>query len=135
MTDNKVPVEQADEADVAIDHWHKPAHRAVMASVKLGAWMSAALDDPAVCDAMKADIREWFSAGEPMETLNQALAAALTQPRDSEAEQMREALEWYAERVQNCRKIGSIPEGVEARAELSADGGERAIRALAGETT
>lgn len=54
--------------------WHKPAHRAVMASVKLGAWMSAALDDPAVCDAMKADIREWFSAGEPMETLCQALA-------------------------------------------------------------
>ena len=55
--------------------WHKPAHRAVMASVKLGGWMSAALDDPAVCDAMKADIREWFSAGEPMETLGQALAA------------------------------------------------------------
>ena len=56
--------------------WHKPAHRAVMASVKLGAWMSAALDDPKVCDAMKADIQEWFSAGEPMELLGQALEAA-----------------------------------------------------------
>lgn len=44
-----------------------------MASVKLGAWMSAALDDPNVCDAMKADINEWFSAGEPMELLCQAL--------------------------------------------------------------
>lgn len=55
--------------------WHKPAHRAVMASVTLGSWMSAALDDPKVCDAMKADIREWFSAGEPMETLGQALEA------------------------------------------------------------
>lgn len=53
--------------------WHKPAHRAVMASVKLGGWMSAALDDPAVCEAMKADIREWFSAGEPLETLGAAL--------------------------------------------------------------
>lgn len=36
------------------------------ASEKLGAWMSAALDDPDVCEAMKADIREWFSAGEPL---------------------------------------------------------------------
>jgi hypothetical protein len=54
--------------------WHKPTHRAVMASVKLGAWMSAALGDPKVCDAMKADINEWFSAGEPMELLCQALS-------------------------------------------------------------
>lgn len=53
--------------------WHKPAHRAVMASVNLGRWMSAALDDPKVCEEMKADIREWFSAGEPMETLCQVL--------------------------------------------------------------
>lgn len=52
--------------------WHKSAHRAVLASVRLGAWLSAALDDPAVCDAMKADINEWFSAGEPMETLGAA---------------------------------------------------------------
>ncbi len=39
--------------------------RVIMASVRLGAWMSAALDDPKVCEEMKADIREWFSAGEP----------------------------------------------------------------------
>jgi hypothetical protein len=62
--------------DLKALEWHMPAHRAVMASVKLGAWMSAALDDPNVCDAMKADIQEWFSAGEPMETLGQALADA-----------------------------------------------------------
>lgn len=27
----------------------------------LGAWMSAALDDPRVCDQMKRDIEAWFS--------------------------------------------------------------------------
>jgi hypothetical protein len=35
------------------------------ASEALGGWMSAALDDPAVCDAMKADIQAWFDAGKP----------------------------------------------------------------------
>lgn len=60
-------VEALDNANVS---------RAVMASVKLGAWMSAALDDPAVCDAMKADIREWFSAGEPLSTVRAALKEA-----------------------------------------------------------
>lgn len=39
--------------------------RSIMASAKLGAWLSAALEDPNVCAEMKADIREWFSAGEP----------------------------------------------------------------------
>ena len=61
--------------------WHNLGHRAVLASVQLGGWLSAALDDPKVCDAMKADIREWFSAGEPMEILGQAathFAEALT---------------------------------------------------------
>lgn len=33
---------------------------------RLGAWMSAALDDPAVCDAMKEDIHAWFDAGQPL---------------------------------------------------------------------
>jgi hypothetical protein len=39
-----------------------------MASVGLGKWLSAALDDPQVCDEMKKDIRLWFSAGDPIET-------------------------------------------------------------------
>jgi hypothetical protein len=34
------------------------------ASEAVGAWLSAALDDPAVCEAMKADIRRWFDAGQ-----------------------------------------------------------------------
>lgn len=29
---------------------------------RLGAWLSAALDDPNVCDEMKGDIREWFDS-------------------------------------------------------------------------
>jgi len=32
------------------------------AADRLGAWLSAALDDPNVCDAMKADIQAWFAA-------------------------------------------------------------------------
>lgn len=40
--------------------------RVIKASVNLGRWMSAALEDPKVCEAMKADILEWFSAGEPV---------------------------------------------------------------------
>ena len=38
-------------------------HEAVRASVDVGGWLSAALDDPNVCDQMKADINRWFSAG------------------------------------------------------------------------
>jgi hypothetical protein len=51
-------------------------HRSVVACARLGAWMSAALDDPNVCDAMKADISEWFSAGEPINEHLAALVAA-----------------------------------------------------------
>lgn len=36
----------------------------------LGYWMSAALDDPAVCEAMKADIHEWFDGGGHRRTEN-----------------------------------------------------------------
>lgn len=32
-------------------------------SSRLGAWLSAALDDPAVCEEMKTDIRAWFATG------------------------------------------------------------------------
>ena len=38
-------------------------HEAVQASVDVGGWLSAALDDPNVCEQMKADINRWFSAG------------------------------------------------------------------------
>lgn len=32
---------------------------------RVGRWLSAALDDPQVCDEMKADIRAWMKAGRP----------------------------------------------------------------------
>ena len=32
------------------------------ANDKIGAWLSAALDDPQVCTEMKMDIHEWFAA-------------------------------------------------------------------------
>ncbi len=51
-------------------------HRSVMANVRLGKWMSAALDDPKVCDAMKDDIREWFSAGHPPHALTKSRGEA-----------------------------------------------------------
>lgn len=32
------------------------------ANEKIGAWFSAALDDPNVCAEMKADLKAWFDA-------------------------------------------------------------------------
>lgn len=31
-------------------------------SIRIGRWLSAALEDPAVCDEFKHDINEWFRA-------------------------------------------------------------------------
>jgi len=53
---------ERETGEVRVERWRK-------AALALGSWMSAALDDPKVCDAMKADINEWFSAGEPFEAL------------------------------------------------------------------
>jgi hypothetical protein len=36
------------------------------AAEALGAWLSAAQEDPNVCDQMKADIAAWFEAGQPL---------------------------------------------------------------------
>ena len=41
---------------------------------------------------------------------------------------MKKALEWYAEKVRDCRKV--TREGDEARDDLDVDGGKRARRAL-----
>jgi hypothetical protein len=35
------------------------------ADYKIGWWLSAALEDPAVCEEMKADINAWFEAHQP----------------------------------------------------------------------
>ena len=67
-------------------------HEAVQASVAVGGWLSAALDDPNVCDAMKADINRWFSAGflylDEVRKLMQTEREAL----EAEIERLREAL-------------------------------------------
>lgn len=49
------------------------------ASDRLGAWLSAALDDPKVCDAMKADIEAWFGDGKPAAPLPPATDPAMGQ--------------------------------------------------------
>jgi hypothetical protein len=46
----------------------QPAFRGRMldqANYKIGAWLSAALEDPNVCAEMKADINAWFEAHQP----------------------------------------------------------------------
>lgn len=67
-------------------------HEAVQASVAVGGWLSAALDDPNVCAAMKADINRWFSAGflylDEVRKLMQTESEAL----EAENERLREAL-------------------------------------------
>jgi len=70
-------LEEANERAAALMY---AEHRSVMANVRLGRWLSAALDDPNVCDAMKADIKEWFSSGPPPHALS-----ALPAPPDKRA--------------------------------------------------
>ena len=40
-------------------------HRLQDGNERIGKWLSAALDDPAVCSDMKADIRAWFDGQKP----------------------------------------------------------------------
>ena len=48
----------------AVSDWntrHVPVPEEVReADVRIGVWLSAALEDPKVCDKMKADINNWF---------------------------------------------------------------------------
>jgi hypothetical protein len=76
-TSERVATAGADAAEARVVAWAKTiGHEQVMASVAIGAWLSAALDDPAVCEAMKADIRRWFSSGQPFaETFVQGVEA------------------------------------------------------------
>jgi hypothetical protein len=66
----------------ALDLHHQ---RYITAQVGIGKWLSAALDDPIVCDAMKADIHEWFSAGEPVEHIVAMAHVMTTQAKRIEA--------------------------------------------------
>lgn len=49
---------------------HQPAPVAANVSAeaaeRIGSWLAAALEDPNVCAEMKADIKAWFDAGQPL---------------------------------------------------------------------
>lgn len=59
--------EQPTERGEAVATRSMPPERdeVVAASLALGSWMSAALDDPSVCVEMKRDINRWFDAAMP----------------------------------------------------------------------
>jgi len=93
-------------------------HEAVQASVGIGGWLSAALDDPKVCDAMKTDINSWFSAGflyldevrklmqterEALEAENERLRSAMV-VMDNTVRELTEALREMFEAV--CGETG-----------------------------
>jgi hypothetical protein len=64
----------------------------VAAALALGSWMSAALDDPKVCEEMKRDINRWFEAAMPVPDRSNAVAS-----RDREdAERYR----WMRDHIQ-----------------------------------
>jgi len=42
-------------------------NRKRQADLKIGAWLSAALEDPSTCQSMKNDINEWFECTPQME--------------------------------------------------------------------
>ena len=42
-------------------------NRKRQADLKIGAWLSAALEDPSTCQSMKNDINEWFECTPKME--------------------------------------------------------------------
>ena len=54
-----------DAADEVLDLIEADRKRRGESAMRVGAWLSAALDDPNVCDEMKADIRTWMDAGMP----------------------------------------------------------------------
>lgn len=49
------------EGSVAVPAGLKPAD-IQSANYRIGRWLSAALEDPIVCSAMKSDINDWFEA-------------------------------------------------------------------------
>ena len=51
----------------------------------VGSWLSAALDDPKVCDAMKSDIRDWFDNGGHLRPQPSGFLATLTDEQRGEA--------------------------------------------------
>lgn len=75
------------------------------------------------------ECRRCYRCSETCDTEAEAIAAWNRRPTPAgDAVGIREALEWYADKVGSCRKITS--EGEDARAALDKDGGSRARAAL-----
>jgi outer membrane murein-binding lipoprotein Lpp len=92
---------------------------------------SGIFSDKTVCDeaatalqSLSAELDAMQRRAEAAENDWQAAEAALAEAR--------EALAWYAEQTEGCRKTGSV--GDPARHALNNDGGKRARRILNGET-
>ncbi len=66
----------------------------------VGSWLSAALDDPKVCEAMKSDIRDWFDNGghlrpQPSGETREAVARLASLADDAEAMSLDIAMSNY----------------------------------------
>ena len=87
---------RAETAEAKYDEALYIDHESVLASVGVGRWLSAALDDPNVCDEMKADIRRWFASGHPSfkwgEQAERDQAVARAEAAEAENARLREAL-------------------------------------------
>lgn len=84
----------------------------------------------AMDEIVDADMADWPGVNAVPLNPDGLEAAAHIEALTAKLERAREALEWYAEQAGNCCKIGTIPEGVEARAILDRDRGTRARQAL-----
>lgn len=89
------PVEDADDALAS------PSPPVSREADELGKWLSAAMDDPNVCDAMKADINAWFNAGQPVPN------AAVLVSREAVARVIDPA-EWYGEHPNEWGRAPSL---------------------------
>jgi hypothetical protein len=49
------------------ERFEEERDRKKQADYRIGAWLSAALEDPSVCQSMKDDINEWFECTPKME--------------------------------------------------------------------
>jgi hypothetical protein len=55
------------------ERFKKERNRKKQADYRIGAWLSAALEDPSTCQLMKDDINEWFKCT-PQEEVNRLRA-------------------------------------------------------------
>jgi hypothetical protein len=61
------PVEKRlQECKKNLREWRLIALNDAVRNRRVAKWLSAALEDPLTCEEMKADIRAWFDAGEPV---------------------------------------------------------------------